>query len=283
MSPFMNKSVLQKINLFLIAIFIILFLQLILIFWAKPYGIESEHEQEKSFFELYTLSKSLNLSFAPPIPKDPVVITKNISAEVMKYDPYMLSAIISGKGKEFIMLQNGTQTELINKGTTFKIYKLIEIEKDSATFEVYGNKVKLYVGKNGTLPRKETIVKTISEIKSVPQVTGKSKKPHEYAQIDQSTLATNINEYDVWLDTKIKEIYDNEKLLGFKLEHLRDNSGLSLLGLKQGDIIVSINNKTILNRGELMQTYQTISKMNSLKIVFLRNEKLKELNYEICH
>lgn len=276
MSLLMNKSILRMINLVLVVFLGVQIITLMLFYFTKPYGNEKPIEQQKYFFELYNLSKAIDIGY--PTPTE--LVTKTASKEVLRYDPYTVTAIINGNNKHFIMIENGAQSDLVNKGATYKQYKLIDINKDTAIFEAYGSKVSLSVGKSGMLPCKEPGAKTVQDIKQKPL---KVKVAKTYSQIDQSFLNKNTNLYDVWSNTRVNEIYKNGKIFGYRIKDISNGSLFSSIGLIQGDTLLAINNKPIPTRGELMQIYQKIPQMQSLKITLLRQGKIKELEYEIRH
>jgi type II secretion system protein C len=264
------------INLVLVVFLGVQIITLMLFYFTKPYGNEKPIEQQKYFFELYNLSKAIDIGY--PTPTE--LVTKTASKEVLRYDPYTVTAIINGNNKHFIMIENGAQSDLVNKGATYKQYKLIDINKDTAIFEAYGNKVSLSVGKSGMLPCKEPGAKTVQDIKQKPL---KVKVAKTYSQIDQSFLNKNTNLYDVWSNTRVNEIYKNGKIFGYMIKDISNGSLFSSIGLIQGDTLLAINNKPIPTRGVLMQIYQKIPQMQSLKITLLRQGKIKELEYEIRH
>jgi|GEM_PF-5125426 len=276
MSLLMNKSILRMINLVMVVFLGVQIITLMLFYFTKPYGNEKPIEQQKYFFELYNLSKAIDIGY--PTPTE--LVTKTASKEVLRYDPYTVTAIINGNNKHFIMIENGAQSDLVNKGATYKQYKLIDINKDTAIFEAYGSKVSLSVGKIGMLPCKEPGVKTVQDIKHKPV---KAKVAKTYSQIDQSFLKKNTNVYDVWSNTRVNEIYKNGKIFGYRIKDISNGSLFSSIGLIQGDTLLAINNKSIPTRGELIRIYQKIPQMQSLKITLLRQGKIKELEYEIRH
>jgi len=264
------------INLVMVVFLGVQIITLMLFYFTKPYGNEKPIEQQKYFFELYNLSKAIDIGY--PTPTE--LVTKTASKEVLRYDPYTVTAIINGNNKHFIMIENGAQSDLVNKGATYKQYKLIDINKDTAIFEAYGSKVSLSVGKIGMLPCKEPGVKTVQDIKHKPV---KAKVAKTYSQIDQSFLKKNTNVYDVWSNTRVNEIYKNGKIFGYRIKDISNGSLFSSIGLIQGDTLLAINNKSIPTRGELIRIYQKIPQMQSLKITLLRQGKIKELEYEIRH
>lgn len=264
------------INLVLIVFLGVQIITLIMFYFTKPYGYEKPIEQNKYFFELYNLSKAIDIGYPPPNE----AINKTASEEETQYDPYTVTAIINGNNKHFIMIQNGAQSDLVNKGSIYKQYKLIDINKDTAIFEAYGKKVYLSVGQSGMLPCKTPLVKTVQDMKEKPF---KVKVAKTYSQIDQSFLNKNTNLYDIWSNTRVNEVYKNGKISGYRIRDVSNGSLFSSIGIIQDDTLLAINNKPIPSRGELMRIYQKIPQMQSLKITLLRQGKIKELEYEIRH
>lgn len=248
----------------------------------KNSSIEKYTIQQNSFFELYNFSKIFDVSFPLPIPKMPEIITKTVTEEVMRNDPYRVSAMFIGNEKSFIMLEDGQKTELINKNGSYKHYKLIDIIGKKAVFEAYGQKYELTAGTAGTLPRKELITKTITEIKGQPEQKVAAQAPKEYLGIQRTELNDYVSNMNmIWTNIAIDEVIENGKITGFTVKSVNNSSVFAKLGIQSGDKLIAVNNRKLNSYADAMYFYKNIDKFRSLKITLTRNNSTKDLEYEI--
>ncbi len=85
----------------------------------------------------------------------------------------------------------------------------------------------------------------------------------------------------VWKDINIKDIRKNGRIEGFKIYSLNKNSVFGKLGLKQNDVIKSVNGIEIRSYADAFNLYNEIKKLEYLNLEVLRNNEIVELDYEI--
>jgi len=286
---FLNKKFIALFNSLLIGFILAQLIVTISSHYLAKSGIEKYPQKDDGFFEIFNISEAFNLKVyeEPKIIEPPKMITKTISTEELRQDSYKLSAVFLGAGGDFIIIEDGQQkVEFVNLGANYRIYKLVEIKIDKAVFEVYGSKYTLEVSKNGTLPRKEMVTKTITELEGSPNRTTtqivQSSQPQRFLKVEKNELKNysgNVNK--IWKEIKIKDIKENGKIVGFMIKKIMPDSVFSKLGLLEGDIIVSVNNKKLTKFSEAFYFYRNILKYKSLKITVLRNNQQKDIEYAI--
>ena len=71
------------------------------------------------------------------------------------------------------------------------------------------------------------------------------------------------------------------KITGFRINSVTKNSVFDKLGLKQGDIIKSVNNIAMSNYQDAFNMYNKINTIKYFNMKIIRNNKEMELDYEI--
>ncbi len=75
--------------------------------------------------------------------------------------------------------------------------------------------------------------------------------------------------------------YSSLGIKGFKVVSIRDRFIKNGLGLKKGDIILSINGKQVINMDNVMQFYSKIQDIDHVDLEILRNGQRQVLSYSI--
>jgi type II secretion system protein C len=288
---YFNKRFVIFLNKIILGFILAQLLVTLFTYYLEKNGIENFTTQDEPFYEIFMMSNALNLEEKKEIvmpPEPPKMITKTITKEEMRQDPYKLNALFLGTGGDFIIIEDGQKVEFVNLGATYKIYKLVDIKMDKAIFEVYGSKYTLNVGKSETLPRKEIVTQTITELDGkATQIQPKEMKvtrTPRYLQVAKTELKNYTGDVKkIWKEIKIKDIKENGKIKGFEIKQIVPQSIFERLGLLQGDIIVAINNKKITKYSEAFYFYRNILKYKSLKITVLRNNQQKDIEYAIAN
>ena len=75
--------------------------------------------------------------------------------------------------------------------------------------------------------------------------------------------------------------YSSSGIKGFKVVSIRDRFIKNRLGLKKGDIILSINGKQVTNMDNIMQFYSKVQDIDHVDLEILRNGQRQLLSYSI--
>lgn len=162
------------------------------------------------------------------------------------------------------------KTEVVAVGEPFHGYTLVSIEAGSAIFDYRGKRYKVMIEEAGT-PNTSVLrtAKTMAETEPMQQVSR--------SQIDSYTK--NLDQ--VWKDIGIQEVKKGAEITGFKVTRIRAGTPFAELGLRQGDVILKVNNKPLDSYAAAMEIYQKIDQLNALELVVLRNNQEQEIIYEI--
>ena len=177
---------------------------------------------------------------------------------------------LDDEGYAILALKSASKkTSIISVGEKFSGYTLKAILSDSVVF---------------TKGSKEYIL----EIAYVKDIASKQKKiisrieddrPKHISRMDIINYTRNPKK--LWSEISIKEVKNGSRINGFKITRIKRGSRLSQLGLKKGDIIKSVNNRELKSYKEAMNLYKNLNKLRDVKVLVLRNNKEKELVYEI--
>lgn len=85
----------------------------------------------------------------------------------------------------------------------------------------------------------------------------------------------------IWKNITISEVKNANKTEGFKIEKINKDSVFAKIGLKEGDIIKSINNTPLSSPSEAFKVYGNIGNIKYLNIEISRNNEIMEMSYEI--
>lgn len=160
------------------------------------------------------------------------------------------------------------KTSIISVGQNYSGYRLKAILQDGALFEKDTKEyiLKMDAAKNKALQQRVQI----AEPENRPKIVERS---------DISYYQKNPNK--IWKDIAINEVKDGSEINGFKIMSIKKGSKMDKLGLKKGDVIISVNNKELHSYKDAFAIYNQVNKLHDVQIVILRNNEEKELTYEI--
>jgi len=166
-----------------------------------------------------------------------------------------LKAVFENGKNSFIIIDDKKDL-FLDLNQKYKGYKLIKVKKDSAIFEKNNQKFEIKLSKTKL------------------NITTNNNTPKE---INKQTLKTYLsNPTKIW-----KNISINPTPKGYKIVYVKKGSIFDDLGLKKGDYILEVNNKTLKTDSDAWQIYKNIKNFDEINIKIKRNNKIKELNYEI--
>ncbi len=182
----------------------------------------------------------------------------------------LLKGLYRTKSSGYIIVAMKTRadkTEVLGIGDSFAGYKLIEIKPSGAIFEKDSRQY--------TLELIRTDLASLRK-KHAPFIEG---QPYQMSRLEIQEYAKNFGA--ILEDISIIEVKDRGKLKGFKITRIRPNTPFSYLGLRKGDIIIKVNNEPLKSYADVLNIYQNINDINEIELIVLRNNKEKELRYEI--
>lgn len=182
------------------------------------------------------------------------------------FSGFSLKAVTMQGNGGFVVIEDNGKEVFLTKGESYKGYKLIKLYPKSAVF-ARGEKlysIELQEPKMASQPKsenigetKETKVLSRKELERYKREYGKL-----YRQIALAPIVTKNG-------------------FGYKVTYLKKGSPLESLGLKQGDVILSINGNSVKNRNIFDNLINNSENIEYISLEVERNNRKKELSYEI--
>lgn len=259
------NKLLQNLMPFLYVIFMAYILSVLVFFFLPKNGVE------------FVLDKSSNLeyrkySFYSNTKKTEDKTLKE-NKTIQTLDKYQLKAIYyvnSNKGWITVQEKAGNKSHILSHGEEIDGYVLNELFFDYVIFIKNEKEYKLEITKSSI---------TNFEInKPSKELTQKDNG----AVVNRNYLNSYITNIDkIWDNIAIIEVKNGNNIDGFKIEKIKKDSVFSKLGLKEGDIIKTVNNNSLNSYAEAFKVYNDIGNVRHLNMEVLRNNEIVELNYEI--
>jgi general secretion pathway protein C len=117
-----------------------------------------------------------------------------------------------------------------------------------------------------------------------PQNTQSTMSSGKRASVD---LQTPVNRpsmtyvEDVFRKAKIEPYVHNGRTEGLKITGLEDTPLSGLFGLKNGDVVQTVNGQSLASKQKAFQVLQKARKQSKLQIQLLRDGKAKELSFDL--
>jgi len=185
------------------------------------------------------------------------------------------------KKYSFIMVleKNEKDTQLLSIGDSIRKYKLVDIKskEKEAIFEANGKLYTLRIDKikDKKFPKSSSIVAS--------SLSGAKQNLNDTILVIPrgEVLRYRKNYKNIWKNISIKEVVKNGRINGFLITRIKSNTIFSRLGLREGDVIKSLNNNPLKSYADAFKVYYTIERAKAIKITIIRNKQEKELEYEI--
>lgn len=114
-----------------------------------------------------------------------------------------------------------------------------------------------------------------------PKSAGSAGKPAAVEQQPAQNRPQMGMVEDVLHKAKIEPYVRNGRTEGLKITGLQDTPLTALLGLKNGDVVQSVNGQTLTSKQKAFQVLQKAKMQSKLQIQLLRDGKAKELSFDL--
>lgn len=233
-----------------------------LLFLDSSKRLSVEMGQKKSSY-IYTLPKFFSTTLEQKDKPKKVDRRESLGALVLK-------ACYIEKGREFVVVREGSKTVFIDLNDSYKGAKLVEIQSESAVFLKDGEHIKLEIRKEATAqaPKRKLVAAQRQDDRFVAV---KRDSIEKYKQNPQNALR----------DIRIAEIREGKEFAGLKVSFVRRGSLFEKMGLKKGDIIKSVDGNRLKSIMDLLPYYSNLNNTAGLLVGFKRDGEIKEIMYEI--
>ncbi|WP_373035037.1 PDZ domain-containing protein [Sulfurimonas sp.] len=235
----------------------------------------------------FNVTKAFNLEVKQEIKK--TVVQKSASAEFLLTD-FAINSILLSANEDMVIASDPKGGVFLSLNDSYKNYKLIEIYQKKAKFQKGLNYYWAFLNpddekefkKNpnpsstGVATNQSSNIRTTTAKKMFEEIKVKNGKyyiPQDmlYEYSDASKFASTIG----------VRIYNINNTISFKVIHIKASSIFNKLGIKQGDMIVKMNNLPFTSPSQPIKLFQNLKNLKQLKLTIQRQGKTKELKYEV--
>ncbi len=192
---------------------------------------------------------------------------------------YRLVGFVSGSSPMALFKKSSKPVAIVtkNKGI-YGVWILDEIKKDG----VYLKNKKTKEVKKFEFP---SMTKQLSIFGKKLSVTY-SKPSYISSNVEKITVSKNIlkrvgNINTLFRQINIVPVFRNKKAIGYRINYIAPNSVLRKIGLRTGDIVVSINGETTTSPQKIMSLYSQIGSMTNVNLDIIRNGRKKTIFVDI--
>ncbi len=190
-----------------------------------------------------------------------------------------LVGTISGNSKDGYAVfigSDGKQAMFKTGETVFGVGELKRVEKNSVFIHKDGKLIKINM----------TDLLTLSDMPASKGTTGtagpvQSVGKGEYIIDQKAAMVTLDNPAQIMTDAKLIPNMVRGKPDGFILQEIRRKGVYDNLGLKNGDILLRINDSNISNPENALQTFMALKGMDKVQLDIIRDGNKMTLNYQI--
>ena len=183
-------------------------------------------------------------------------------------------AIYHSDSMRFITLKDGADVAFLEEGESFKGYLLEKIHPIKAIFSRGGERYELSL-KDDDLDKKVAEATKEQAPVQAAAVQTMNNIPRDEIKAYQKDMTR------IWSNIGIKENKSGGKMDGFVITFVKQGSVFEQLGLQKGDVLKEANGIKLNSYKDALALYKQIDNIKVFKLVILRDNQEKELEYEI--
>jgi type II secretory pathway component PulC len=187
----------------------------------------------------------------------------------------------SGGGNVFIIISDGSSSEVLKTGDRYKQYTVGEIKSDGAFLKENSGDFWIALAKSAIISKNTEIAgsRFVERQQTAPLQTNEEGYANILKRSEIDEFLANPD--TIFKNIGFKEIMKNGKLDGFRVLSINRNSPLAKLGIRAGDIIQSFNGIRLDNYSSVLEIYNNAKSYSRVKLEVIRNNEKKEFEYEI--
>lgn len=274
MKVIFNESLLQRFNALAAPIVIVWSLSTLGGVFLSNTPTEGFSSHFDPFFEIFHFGPKFGIAEH----FDGAIHTKSITATKLVPDPNRIKAIYRSVSDSFISISDTKTTFIVPLGGIYKgVFRLTALSDTTATFRGYGKTYLLRLGHDDSLARQEVVTEAVADSAQA------GTQENEWRTIAYQTIKTQMNDLqNIGKTIDISAVANGEKISGFRVNTIAPESIFAQLGIINGDVILSVNNKKLESYADALAVYAQVPSLRSLRITVKRNNLQKELVYEIA-
>ena len=201
--------------------------------------------------------------------------TKNVKVKVVSnINGYRLVGFVSGKDAMALFKKGSKPVVVVTKKKGIdKVWVLYKITADG----VYLKNKRTEEIKKFAFPSMKKELSLFGKDISVSYTKSTLNQSVEKITVNKSILNKIGDINYLFKQINIIPAFKNGKAFGYRINYIAPNSVLNKIGLKVGDIIVSINGEPTTSPDKIMNLYSQIKEMTSVNLDIIRNGTKKTL------
>ena len=226
-----------------------------------------------TFFEVFRLGEK----FALVEQADGAFKGKLVTSTTLVPDLHRIKAIYRSQSDSFVSISDSKATTIVPLHGVYKnAFHLIGLNDTAAVFRGYGKTYRLRLGFDDNLSRQEVVTRSVSD----PSQTRSAD--NEWRTVAYKTLKEQMdNLQNIGKSIDVTPAYTGSKITGFRVNTMASTSVFAQLGILQGDVIQSVNNKKLESYPDALAVVTQLPHLRSIRITVLRNNLQKDIVYEI--
>jgi hypothetical protein len=272
MKVIFSESILQRFNKFALPLALVWSLSTAGSVFLPGATIEGLSSEFDPFFDIFHFGEKFGIAkhFAGALH------SKSVATPTLVPEPHRIKAIYRSASDSFISISDGKMTTIVPLGGKYKNnFQLTGLTDTTATFRGFGKTFSLRLGHDDLLVRQEIVNEAVSGPSG-------DEVEHEWHTISHDTVIAQMNDIqNIAKSIDIVEVYKGAKIDGFRVKKVTSDSLFSQLGIMNGDVIQSVNNKKLSSYADVLSVYAQVPHLQSIRITVLRNNLPKDIVYEI--
>ena len=273
MNPIFNESFFRRFNLLAWPLIVVWSIFTTAGMFLSTAGIERFSSPFEPFFEIFHLGEKFGLSKH----MEATVNTKTVTTTTLVPDAHRIKAIYRSQSDSFVSISDAKATTIVPLHGEYKgVFRLIGLNNSYAVFRGHGKTYRLRLGHDDNLSRQEVVTRSVSD----PSQPGSIES--EWRTIAYQTIKDQMDDLqNIGKTIQVTPALRGSKITGFRVSTIDSKSVFAKLGILQGDVIQSVNNKKLESYPDALAIASQLPRLRSIRISVLRNNLQKDIVYEI--
>ncbi len=243
----------------------------------QQYVASTKKPDNKNITQTVIAYNVFDIDTGTTIKKQPLIIKK--AKVVSSINGYKLVGFVSGKEPMALFKKAQKPVVIVTKKSGIDNVWLLDTIKEDG---VYLKNKKTKEIKKFEFPK---MTKKLAIFGKTISVTY-TKPSYISPGVEKITVTKNIlnrigNVNTLFREINIVPVFKNGKAFGYRINYIAPNSVIRKIGLKRGDIIVSINGEPTTSPEKIMGLYSQIKNMTSVNMDIIRNGVKKTIFVDI--
>lgn len=231
-------------------------------------SVEKQVHVPFNYFRPYPLDRAFGITNAP-VSSAPAAATINLLTALKIKGIYA-----EGKGEGFVVVEEGKSILFLSRGESFKGYTLDRVESKRAVFMKDGQPYELRLEEKTPAAR----VVSAPAAKNAPKAdTAQSLREIPRNELERYRQDARL----IWDNIGINPVTENGQFKEFRITFVARGSVFEQLGLQAGDVLKAANGIELDGYAAALRLYSEIDKIEAFRLTILRNNQIRELDYEI--